>query len=164
MIYQDYIMRMIEQLVRVLAKILFNKEMGNYRRAFDEVDSALKEFTGLDYNFITGLSDKDIIALLKIYEDNEITGAKCLVTGKLFKEAADLKAAENTNLDISSDYQKALSLYLEGILNNKNSIELFSAFFKDIEEILERIKDDEISPDIKLKLIKFYELTGKAFI
>ncbi|HSR16502.1 MAG TPA: DUF6483 family protein [Ignavibacteriaceae bacterium] len=161
MIYQDYIMRMIEQIVRVLAKILFNVEMGNYRGAFDEIDSAFKGLTGLDYHFLNSLSDKDIIALLKISEDNEITGAKCFVIGKLLKEAAGLKAMEENNYRINSEYQKALSLYLEGILSNKNSVEIFSGYFKDIDIIVEKIKDDKITPDIRFKLFKFYELTGK---
>jgi tetratricopeptide (TPR) repeat protein len=152
---------MIEQIVRVLAKILFNVEMGNYRGAFDEIDSAFKGLTGLDYNLLNSLSDKDIIALLKISEDNEITGAKCFVIGKLLKEAAGLKAMEENNYSINSEYQKALSLYLEGILSNRNSIQLFADYFKDIDIIVEKIKDDEISPDIRFKLFKFYELTGK---
>jgi hypothetical protein len=152
---------MIEQIVRVLAKILFNVEMGNYRGAFDEIDSAFKGLTGLDYNFLNSLSDKDIIALLKISEDNEITGAKCFMIGKLLKEAAGLKAMEENNYRINSEYQKALSLYLEGILSNRNSIRLFEDYFKDIDIIIEKIKNDEISPDIRFKLFKFYELTGK---
>ncbi len=161
MIYQDYIMRMIEQIVRVLAKILFNVEMGNYRGALDEIDSAFKGLTGLDYNLLNSLSDKDIIALLKISEDNEITGAKCFVIGKLLKEAAGLKAMEENNYRINSEYQKALSLYLEGILSNRNSIQLFADYLKDIDIIVEKIKNDEISPYIRFKLFKFYELTGR---
>lgn len=161
MIQQDYIMRMIDQLARVLAKILFNIETGDYRTALKEIDAALNGLTGLDYNFLNSLTDKDIIALLKISEDNEITGAKCFVIGKLLKEAAGLKAMKENNYRINSEYQKVLSLYLEGILSNRNSIQLFEDFFKDIDIIIEKIKNDEISPDIRFKLFKFYGLTGK---
>jgi hypothetical protein len=84
------------------------------------------------------------------------------VIGKLLKEAAGLKAIENkNNFDINTEYQKALSLYLEGILSNRNSVQLFADYFKDIEIIIEKIKNDEISPEIRFKLFKFYELTGK---
>ncbi|MGE5861706.1 MAG: DUF6483 family protein [Ignavibacteria bacterium] len=161
MIQQDYIMRMIDQLARVLAKILFNIETGDYRTALKEIDAALNGLTGLDYNFLNSLTDKDIIALLKISEDNEITGAKCFVIGKLLKEAAGLKAMKENNYIINSEYQKVLSLYLEGILSNRNSVQLFADYFKDIDIIIEKIKNDEISPDIRFRLFKFYELTGK---
>ncbi|MGE5798626.1 MAG: DUF6483 family protein, partial [Ignavibacteria bacterium] len=86
---------------------------------------------------------------------------KCFVIGKLLKEAAGLKAMKENNYRINSEYQKVLSLYLEGILSNRNSIQLFEDFFKDIDIIIEKIKNDEISPDIRFRLFKFYELTGK---
>jgi len=155
-------MRMIEQLVRVLAKILFNVETGDYRTAFKEIDSALTGITGLDYNFLSALSDKDIISLIKISEDNEMTGVKCFVVGKLLKERAGAKEIENkNNSEVNNEYKKALSLYLEGLLSNKNSIELFADYFTDIEKIVEKIEDDEISPGIRFKLFKFYALACK---
>jgi hypothetical protein len=91
MIQQDYILRMIEQLTMVLAKILFNKETKNYGEAFVDIDKTLSSIVGLDPDLIKGLSSGDIIRLLEFSSDKETAKAKCLITSKLLKESADLK-------------------------------------------------------------------------
>lgn len=162
MIEQDYIMRMIDQLIKVLAKIFFNKEIGDYPAALKEIDSALTGITGLDYNFLSSLTDQDIISLIKISEDNEMTGMKCFVMGKLLKERAGAREmGNNINTEIHNEYEKALSLYLEGILSNKNIVNLFSDYFTDIETIVDKINNEDLRPEIRFKLFKFYELAGK---
>ena len=121
MIRQDYIMRMIEQLVKVLAKILFNKETGDFRAANSEIESAFKNITGLDYFMLNKLSDKDIISLLNISKDNAAATIKCLIIAKLLKEKAELPINEKIFEENSGEeYLKALSLMLEGIINNQN--------------------------------------------
>ncbi len=95
MIRQDYIMRMIEQLVKVLAKILFNKKEGSYQEAINNVDTAFKNILGLDFNLLNALSAKDIISLLEIAKDNSSINIKCIVIAKLLKERADIKNISN---------------------------------------------------------------------
>jgi hypothetical protein len=56
-----------------------------------------------------------------------------------------------------SDYQKALSLFLDGIIDNKNTEIDLSKFYPDINEIVKFLAD-EIANDTKTKLLKFYEL------
>ena len=82
MILQDYIMRMIAQLVKVLAKILFNKETGDFRAADKEIESAFLNITGLDYFLLKTLSDTDIISLLNVSKENSTAPIKCLMIGK----------------------------------------------------------------------------------
>lgn len=166
MIREDYIMRMIEQLVKVLAKILFNKESENYQEAINNIESAFNNILGLDYNLISALSDKDIISLLKISKDNASLEIKCIIIAKLLKEKAEINnLINNENLNLVYDYQKALSLFLEGILNNKNVDIDLRSYHVDVEEIMIKINDTEISEDTRFKLSKFYELideNGKA--
>jgi hypothetical protein len=161
LIRQDYIMRMIEQLVQVLAKILFNKEAKNYQEANNDIDAALNNILGLDYNLVYALSARDIISLLEISKDNTMLNIKCIAIAKLLKERAEIKNL-NDKEDLSSiyDYQKALILFLEGILNNKNTDTDLSSYYSDIKEIVKNI-NDEISEDIRFKLFKFYELIGE---
>ncbi len=166
MIREDYIMRMIEQLVKVLAKILSNKESENYQEAINNIESAFNNILGLDYNLISALSDKDIISLLKISKDNASLEIKCIIIAKLLKEKAEINnLINNENLNLVYDYQKALSLFLEGILNNKNVDIDLRSYHVDVEEIMIKINDTEISEDTRFKLSKFYELideNGKA--
>ena len=113
MIRQDYLMRMIEQLVKVLAKILFNKEGGNYKEALNNIDVAFNNITGLNYNLLNKLSAKDIISLLKISKDDSTADIKCIVIAKLLKERAEIeKLINKNNSNRFYDYQKIINLCL----------------------------------------------------
>jgi len=161
MIRQDYLMRMIEQLVKVLAKILFNKEGGNYKEALNNIDVAFNNITGLNYNLLNKLSAKDIISLLKISKDDSTADIKCIVIAKLLNERAEIeKLINKNNSNRFYDYQKIINLYLEGILNNKNNEIELKNYYSDVKEII-KITEDEIPPDIRFKLFKFYELSDE---
>lgn len=161
MIRQDYIMRMIEQLIKVLSKILFNKETGNYQEAINNIDNAFSNILGLDYNLINTLSVKDIISLLRISKDDVRVSVKCIIIAKLLKERAEIEnLSDKENLNSVYAYQKSLGLYLEGILNNKSMDISLSDYYLDVKEIV-KIIADEIPQEIRFRLFKFYELLGE---
>jgi hypothetical protein len=161
MIRQDYIMRLIEQLVKVLAKILFNKKNGNYNEALDNIDNALSTFVGLDYFMLNRLSVKDIKTLLNINEEESAVSVKCLIAAKLLKERTEiLKLNGCENLELVQNYQKALDLYLECIMNLKSEEMDLSSYYADIKELAE-ILENEITPEERLGLAKFYGLLGE---
>ena len=162
MIRQDYIMRMIEQMVKVLAKILFNKEAGNYNAAVSDIDAAFNSITGLDYHMINDLSANDIISILRMSKDDATVSIKCIVIAKLLKEKTDIaKLNSDENSRLVYNYQKSISLYLEGILNNKNVEIDLSEYYSDVKEIV-KIIEDEIPPETRYGLFKFYELIGES--
>ena len=162
MIQQDYIMRMIEQLVQVLAKLLFNKEAKNYNDALNDIDIASKIIVGLDFELLAELSAKDIKSLLALKKDDSTVNIKLIIIAKLIKEKTEiLKLTSPDNPKIIPNYQKAISLYLEGILNNKNTEIDLSRFYQDIEEI-ENILKDEINTEIRFNLFKFYDHSGNT--
>lgn len=162
MIQQDYIMRMIEQLVQVLAKLLFNKEAKNYNDALNDIDIASKTIVGLDFKLLEELSAKDIKSLLALKKDDSTVNIKLIIIAKLIKEKTEiLKLTSPDNPKIIPNYQKAISLYLEGILNNKNTEIDLSRFYQDIEEI-ENILKDEINTEIRFNLFKFYDHSGNT--
>ena len=86
MIFQDYIMRMIEQLVKVLTKVLFNKKAGNYNAALESVDNALNTLVGLDHKLIDELGANDIKSLLDYANEKPAFNIKCIIAGRLIKE------------------------------------------------------------------------------
>ena len=162
MITQDYIMRMIDQLVKVLSRILFNKQKGNYREAFNDIDTALKKMLGLDYNLINSLSGKDNISLLDFSKDDSSFTIKCIVIAKLLKENGEVKElGNNENINSIYDYQKALRLFLEGILRNNNNEFTFSEYYPDIKELVKRLGEN-IPEDTKVLLSKFYAKTEES--
>lgn len=161
MIHQDYIMRMIEQLTNVLAKIFFKKETKNYNEALTDINTASKTIVGLDLNLLEKLSADDIRSLLRIAGDDSTICMKFIAIAKLLKEKTDiLRLTSQDNPEFISNYQKAISLYLEGMLNNKNTEIDLSRFYLDVKEIVNVLKD-EINPETRFKLFKFYSQSGK---
>ena len=154
-------MRMIDQLVKVLSRILFNKQKGYYREAFNDIDTALKKMLGLDYNLINSLSGNDIITLLDFSKDDSSFTIRCIVIAKFLKENGEIKELSgNDDSDYNYDYQKALRLFLEGILRNNNKDFSISEFYPDIKELAEKLGNN-IPSDIKILLTNFYKQTGK---
>jgi len=161
MIQQDYIMRMIEQLVQVLAKLLFNKEAKNYDEALKEIENASKSIVGLDFKLLEELSAYDIKSLLALTKNDSTVNVKLIIIAKLIKEKTEiLKLTSPDNPNFISNYQKAISLYLDGILNNKNIEIDLSRFYQDVKE-LENILEGEINSDTRIKFFKFYEHLGE---
>lgn len=63
MIERDYIMRMIQMLTAVLAKVLLQMDLKQYETALEEIDQNGKKFLGAKWKVIRDLSDEQMIQL-----------------------------------------------------------------------------------------------------
>ena len=78
----------------------------------------------------------------------------------MIKEKADIKSLDNSeNFNSQFEYQKALSLFLEGYLSKKDEDFKLEDYYKDVEELAEKLKDS-LSLDDKTKLLQFYKMIG----
>lgn len=102
---------MIEQLNKVLAKILFNKELKQYENAILEIQTAGEKFLGLNWNVMSQLSDQDIIALLKI--GGELNVGKTIVAASLLQEEAEILEILGKEDESWRAYLKAFSLFVD---------------------------------------------------
>ena len=158
MIKQDYIMRLIEQFIKALAKILLNKKADNYRDALQNIDKAYSGILGLDSKLIDISSAEDIISLLKLPGDSTALSIKYIVAAKLIKEKAEINSLLNSDsLNLKFEYQKSLSLFLEGYLSNKDEDFKLEDYYKDVEELADKLTY-RLSLDVKSKLLKFYKM------
>ena len=154
-------MRMIEQLVKALSKILFNKETGDYKSAIKNINNAFNTIVGIDFSLIDKLSAKDIKSLFEMTRDNSTIGIKCIVAAKLIKEKSDILKLNNyDDSKPAIGYQKSLSLFLDGILSSKDIEIDMRDYYQDVNGIV-KILADEVTPDVRVKLFKFYVLSGE---
>jgi hypothetical protein len=161
MIRKDFVMRMIQQLSNFIAKIITNKNAQNYDEALRNIDSAFENILGLNFNLLDTLSADDIAELLGISKDKPMGSMKCIVAARLLKEKADVqKASEKNDSYTQFYYQKALSLYLHGMLNIEHTELDITTYFTDIEYIEDRL-DSSLSAELTYKLFCFYRAYEK---
>ena len=114
MFSRDTILRQIQQLVQVLARVLFHKSMHAYDEARREIDEALNDLLGLD---ATGLDALDRIALLaRCREMGGWSGEKALALADLLNERGQLallEQGEAGRVEAQRWFQHAHALYAE---------------------------------------------------
>lgn len=144
MLHRDYIMRMIEQLNKVLAKILFNKEVKQFENALGEIQTSGEKFLGVKWNIIEKLSEQDIISLLKI--GGELNIGKTIVAASLFKEEADILETLGKEDESWKAYLKAFSLFVEILM-----VETTNDIMNKAKEVLNKIEKYELPQRIEEK-------------
>lgn len=154
MIQKDYILRIIEQMGKMLAKVLLNKEQGNNEEAIKEIDNSFGTITGVDAHLIESLSHDSIAELFGISKDTAAGSMKCIITGKLLREKADL--LKNIRPEESIEMlHRALYLYLKG-LSNIGYTEIDMTGYKNDLKTIENDLNGLLSTEEQFLLLEFY--------
>jgi hypothetical protein len=145
---------MIEQLNKVLAKILFNKELKQYDDAISEIQKSGEKFLGFNWKMIERLTDQDIIAMLKI--GGELNVGKTIVTASLLKEEADILELLGKEDENWRAYLNAFSLFVEILM-----VEATDDIIKNAKEVLQKIEGYDLPANIEEKRVWFIGKTEK---
>ena len=111
MLFEDYILRQISQLVAVLAKIAGFKQAGSYQEAFKIIDQTIEETRGLNASIVKQLDDSRLIDLLST--ENGIDLGRIYVLAGLLEAEGDLFSAQQRSQASRESYQHALNLFRE---------------------------------------------------
>lgn len=141
MTQSDYIMRMVEQLARVLQQIISKRESREYASAYEILNEAYQSLTGLKAKFVHQLSDHQLISLL---DSGTQSGNEQLIAlaELLFEEATLAEELNDARYEANSLRVKSLSLFLQ-VVNQ-------SEYWQSDEYVL---KIKEISQMVDLKMI-----------
>lgn len=131
MISKDFLMRQLETLTEVIAKILLKKDIGVKDEIRIEIANGCKTLIGLDYNFINNLPVQQLVSFFSI--SGKLDVVKTLIAAKLFNLASDAEdKEEKVKLKIKASY-----LY-DAILSDTNDDE-YHDLKKEVEEEFEKI-------------------------
>ena len=157
MFQRDYILRMIEQFTKALAKILFNKSLNNYEAALEELHNNYKGVFGIDKELIAVSSAEEIVALLKL---KNIADPKVdIMLAEYLSEEADIQnIVSNGTCDKSSLDQKALELFFEAVLVHKEF--QLPEYYSKINDLVEATKSFARQVELSKKIIRYFELTN----
>ncbi len=157
MLTKDYIMRMIDALIKVLEKLLLLKESKNYNGALDEIEKVTKELFGLDRKFINSISDTQLINMIGVSET--LLVPNCYLLGVLFKEQAEIiKLQGNRGISLEM-FERSFNFFSQGLQHSTTLIEPDHLF--KINSVIESLGEAEISIETEKNLIFYYEFIGK---
>ncbi len=157
MITRDYFMRMIHQLVQVIARVLKLAQAQQYGDALEEVQRSSRQLLGMDVRLLTTLTDEEFVRLLSLGDRFDVE--KCVVAGELLKLVGDVKEREGDQAERYHCYTTSLSLFLELLI--RESGVLPREYFDEIELLIGKISEYQIPVGLQAKLFRYYEAVGR---
>ncbi len=109
MIQRDFVLRHIEQLARIIEKILGLRKGGQHIEAKVLIGTTVKKMLGLDYKLLEGLSVDDLFKLLST--GGEPDPAKLIGAAGLLHQRAEIADIEKDPDTARYCRKKSLALY-----------------------------------------------------
>ncbi len=156
-IRQDYLMRMIQQLSGVLARVAELRAGGKPDEALDEIGDAYGRFAGLNPSLVHVLGDEDLVALLRAR--GGLDPQRTYALAELLREEAEIYA-EGGRLDeaLPRD-RKALRLYLEVLPELEDAPS--PPDLAGLDAVVARLAASDIPRAAQALLLRHYEVAGR---
>jgi tetratricopeptide (TPR) repeat protein len=154
---QDYIKRMINQLVAALQMIIGLKAAGQYGQALQAIDQAFEQLLGLKADLVRRLSDEAILNSLS--QENVLDTERLLIVADLFKEEGDVYAALNRNAESFSSHLRALNFYIEAALSDTQ--DGVTETNDKLDDLYHQLNKYHLPAGTLYGLLVYYEKTGR---
>src|SRR5579872_4737477 len=157
MINKDYILRLAERFGRALAIIMHLRKNNKYEEALINIDELFLQSVGLTTHFVNSASEEMLLKLISPL--NTLNLEKCLWIAVLLKEEGDIYGELGKPDESYYRYIKALFFFLVASLQDKEIKDLDIG--STIEDILQKLEEFELPLTIKIKLLRYFEMTGR---
>lgn len=157
MFNKDYIMRMIEQLVRGIALIMGLKDENRLEECADALTDTLRKFYGLNDQSADNLPWRDLMAVASL--GGLPDGEKCALLAQLIKEKADLSGLGGNKELAARLYFKALNIYISALI--ADNFLVVAEHTGKIDELVHLVSPYALPAETQLLLLQHYELTGR---
>lgn len=159
MIRRDYILRMIEEFIRALAKINGLKQQQRWREAGTSLEEQARALTGSDLATICTLTDTELLAGLLQTGEFQAQSEKSFMLARVLIEAAEVADAENRNIESQALRLKALHLLLHTSL--RGEVYEWPEFVPAIDLVLQRFDQAQLPIHTQALLMQYFERTGQ---
>ncbi len=153
MFTQDYLMRMINQVLAALMTSLGLRKAGKYSEAMQGIDQAVEQLTTLPANLIDQMDDAAVLSTLTFQGQLE-TGRLALLAD-LYQEKGEIQSQMDPSAPALFFFSRALRFMLEAVLSDDNN--LSPENIARIESLYMRLKDRDLPVDTLLALSDYYQ-------
>ncbi len=155
MLRRDYILRMIEEFVRVLSRIESYKREQRWDSARGEIESEFGKLLGVGSKEAASLTETEILARMVKGEPTQAIRDKSLMLASLFKEAGDVVTGEGRLEEARAHYLQGLHLLLS-VLSREDDV-AFPEFMPRIEVFVIALQGEPLSRRTQAMLMQHYE-------
>jgi hypothetical protein len=154
---RDYLLRMIERLAQIIARILGQKDLKSAEEALIEIDQAGKMFGGLDRTMISSFATEDLISLM--HAGGTFDTNKCLAIAELqYAEGQVLEACDREG-EYMIRFQRSLRFFLEAVTEDRNIPA--GRYDEKIHTLVQKLHDIVFPLALQKKLFQYYEDRGE---
>jgi hypothetical protein len=157
MLKQDYILRQIEQLIRVLTDSIGLTRSKDYAGGLRTLDNAFKDFFGWDSNLINAIPEAYLVGMLK--HGGVLDGDRAAFMAVLLKAEGDIFEAMEEHAKAHHRHLRALHLYLaifEHGIRTSLPEELDQS-----DAILDQVSDYELPTETRHRLWRYFGVRGQ---
>jgi hypothetical protein len=159
MIRRDYILRMIEEFCRGLARLRAYVEFSDWKEASDVLDEEFQKLIGLGAEAVAQKSETELLASVIRGEATSAVAEKTLMLVTLLKEAGDVAAGQDRVEEGRTYYLKGLHLLLEVIARGE-ALE-FPEFVPQVEVFVLALQVSVLPVQTQAMLMQHYEKTDQ---
>ena len=159
MIQRDYILRMIEELRRILAAIVALKEERRWQEVEGTLEEQFQRLVGAGASEAVGLSETELAARLVRGEATQFVRDKTLFLIRLLKEAGDAAVAQARPDQGRAFYLKGLNLLL-GVLGEHEASE-HPDYVPPVEIFTVAVSDAHLPARTQAMLMRHHERKGE---
>jgi tetratricopeptide (TPR) repeat protein len=156
MLTEDYIMRMINQMVAVLTKLIGLKESGQYQSAQQVIDQSLEQLLGLKPELLKQMDDSSILNLLT--SQGELGTERLYILAELYRHEGDILKAQNRIPEALSDYQRAMYFYLQVSFTQEDQVS--SRLQNKIADLFIELEKVNLPFETLYQLFDYFERNG----
>jgi hypothetical protein len=159
MIRRDYIIRMIEEFVQLLARLKSLKQEQRWDEAAGTLDEQFRRLVGTGAQAVVQLSETELLAKLIQGGPTLAVRDKTLMLSTLLKEAGDVAAGEQHLEESRSYYLKGLHLLLETL--GRGEVYESPEFVPRVELFVAALQDSPLPFQTQGLLMQHYERIGE---
>ncbi|OGN92343.1 MAG: hypothetical protein A2Y88_03405 [Chloroflexi bacterium RBG_13_48_10] len=154
MLSEDYIMRMINQVLAVFLKALGLKKAGQYIDALQVFDQAMESLLGLNAHLVKQLNDSQLLDMLTFQGKLDVD--RLLVLADIYCEEAEVYTLQGQPESSQVTAQSSLRFYLEAALASeaKPNLELIQK----IEALRLKLATPALLDETHLALLDYFDL------
>ncbi len=156
MTQRDYILRIAEQVGRVLARVLYDRQQEDYQGAHEFIEDQFRQMLGMGGGFVHSAPEETLLAMLTSM--GVIDTEKCWLLATLLKADGEVYEAQEDENNSYYSYLKAINLFLAVLTSDRELHRLDPV--PEVEGLLYKLSNYDLPGRTKALLFHYFEQTG----